>query len=86
MRLMTSPLLRPFLIGPFRLQLKSAPIPPPVLLVLTIPSMLDSRALANFEELPLAREVGPSLKPPRLLTSRAPVEPWRVVRRVCSPE
>lgn len=29
---------------------------------------------------------GPSLNPPRLLTSRAPADPCRVVRRVCSAE
>ena len=28
----------------------------------------------------------PSLNPPRLLTSRAPVDPCRVVSRLCSPE
>lgn len=69
---------------------------------LTKPSIEDSNAPEYFpfigtEPCPTATCIPPfpippfiaiaeSLNPPRLLTSRAPVEPCSVVRRLCSPE
>ena len=59
---------------------------------LTNPSIDDSNAPENLTPpatcplTPFIAIAEPSLNPPRLLTSRAPVDPCRVVSLLCSPE